>query len=122
MAVAHGHAKIYVLDFSRHIAAVRNHFLKELSSCDSSTQVTPASLQPPDGTNALGHYGFHLWNGIVDYLEGKALGKRLGNCHESDLRSYFPPAIHHPLTTDLGPSLKRLVYWNSRIGRLLVAR
>ena len=58
----------------------------------------------------------------ISRLEEKALGERLGNCRESNLRSYFPPAIHHPFTTDLGPSSGRVVYWDSRIGCILVAR
>ena len=109
MAVAHRHEKIHVLDFFGYIAAVRNHFHSQLSVRNSSIQHSSHFFTPAVGADALGLDGFNLWNDLVDYLEGKALGERLGNRRESNLRSHFPPAIHHPFTTDLGPPLGALL-------------
>jgi hypothetical protein len=39
----------------------------------------------------------------VDDLEEKALGERLGGCRKSNFCCYFPPTIHYPFATDLGP-------------------
>jgi hypothetical protein len=106
MAVAHRHEKIHVLDFFGYIAAVRNHFRSQLSVRNSSIQLAPTSSHPANGTDVLGLDGSNLWNGLVDDLEGKALGERLGDCRESDLRSYFPSTIHYPFAADLGSSTR----------------
>ena len=122
MAVAHRHKKIHVLDFFGYIAAVRNHFRSQLSVRNSSIQLARTSSHPANGPDALGLDGSNLWNGLVDDLEGKALGERLGDCRESDLRSHFPSTIHYPFATDLGSSSGCVAYRSSWIGRVHMAR
>jgi hypothetical protein len=122
LEVADGLQKIHVLDFSSHVPAVHRYFSSERSVRSSSTEFASTSSHPANGTDALGLDGSNLWNGLVDDLEGKALGERLGDCRESNLRSYFPSAIHYPLATGLGPSPECVVHWSSRIGCVPVAR
>jgi hypothetical protein len=118
LALAHGFQEVDVLDFWAYIAGVDS----DRSVHDSPTSQDSTYTQPAHRTNFRGSHGCHFGCRGVDYLERKVIGKRLGHCRKSYVYSDFPPTIHHPRTTHLGPSFARLVYWSTWTGFFRLAR
>lgn len=111
-----------MLDFRSHIPGVPPDPSLDHSVHNSSTLRFPDSPRPARRRAVLGSCGHHSGSGLVDHLEGKALGETLGNCRKPDRNSDFPPANHFFLPIRLVAPRGRVVYRNSWTGYVLKAR
>jgi hypothetical protein len=87
--VRHGHnEKTAVLAFRNILSGMPLGCLPGNSGFNQSTLCSSTPPGLPNCRN-LSSLGFHLLRGLVDPLEKRALGQRLGNCRELDVCSCF---------------------------------
>src|SRR5712692_5916042 len=99
--------KVSVLGFRIHIPGVSTNCSFEYSAYNSSeysasSSSTLRSSAFPACPHAIYNLGRRLRSGLVDRLEGKAIGEGLGNCRKPVLYSGFALANHFFLAIRLG--------------------
>ena len=118
--MAHGRPKVHVLDFRDFTSAVPGEY--SVFVVASSTLLVSTPPKHAHRTLVLCSNGHHLGSGRVEYLEGKTLGKGLGNRRKPYVfRDVFSP-LPNPRAIHVGPSLVCVVFRNDRPYFFRVAR
>jgi hypothetical protein len=71
--------------------------------------------------NIFHSFGCYFRTSVLDNLEGKAVGERLGNCGEPFVFPDVPSTVRGSHTTRLGPSHQRTTSRHAWAGKFLVS-